>query len=55
MFNEQRVLIILFFLCRYSDLVEQILSFALFTQFGVSGLVLCTCAYQMSVVRILYN
>lgn len=35
---------------RYAELLEKILSFALFSQFGVSGLVLCTCAYQLSVV-----
>ncbi|XP_055304753.1 odorant receptor 33a-like [Sitodiplosis mosellana] len=35
---------------RYSKSLEKILSFALFSQFGVSGLVLCTCAYQLSVV-----
>lgn len=38
-------------LSRVSKLLENILSFALFTQFGVSGLVLCTCAYQLSVVK----
>lgn len=33
----------------YSKLLEKILSPALFLQFGVSGLVLCTCAFQLSV------
>lgn len=49
---------ILFKLCkkyviiiRYSEILENILSFALFAQFGVSGLVLCTCAYQLSMVK----
>lgn len=37
---------------KYSKLLEEILSFTLFTQFGVSGLVLCTCAYQLSEVNI---
>lgn len=38
------------FFCRYSELLEEILSFSLVTQFGVSGVVLCTCAHQLSTV-----
>lgn len=34
--------------CR--QLLERALSVTLFTQFGVNGLVLCTCAYQLSMV-----
>lgn len=37
----------------YSKLLEHILSGALFLQFGISGLVLCTCAFQLSVVFLL--
>lgn len=36
---------------RSTSLLENVLSFPLFSQFGVNGLVLCTCAYLLSAVR----
>lgn len=35
---------------RFSKLTESVWSFALLSQFFVSGLVICTCAYQLTTV-----
>lgn len=46
---SHRLLII--FIRRYSTLLEMVLNWALFCQIGVSTLVICTCAYQLTTVR----